>query len=208
MAGKISPGGVRTTWTPSLRMTAPPRPAMRILRPLRSSRPLISLRNPAAGLDAAAAGVERLEAELGVEFVPQFLAAGEAQPAVHLPGGQPEGHAGEVVHGLALALPEIGRAVGDVGGAGLDRIEAFEGRHQFAGREQLDLQAAAAHLGDLVGQPLGVDADAGGIARPRRNHAPLDDILGDGRSRELRYRTCGHACGSRAFQKTDDVSRI
>jgi hypothetical protein len=82
-----------------------------------------------------------------------------------------------------------------IGGARGDRIQTLERRHQLAGGEQLDDEAAARHVVDTLGEALGVDADAGRVARPRHHHVPLGDALADRRCGEAGHGGGGGAGG-------------
>src|SRR5690606_18935835 len=93
------------------------------------------LAEPAAGLRAGAAAHERLDLELGGEFVPQVLAAQMVHPAKMLLRREAHGNGGEEVVSLALALPVIFRAVIHVGRAARYGVEGGEGGDQLAASE-------------------------------------------------------------------------
>ncbi len=127
---------------------------------------------PAAHLHAGVADYHRLHAEGGIGFFPEFLAFALAQPGVHLDGRQAERHGGEELRGGHLALPVVGGAVAQFGGAAGDGIEHFQRRHQFAGGVDLDGQAAIAHHLDALGQAFGGGAQARVVFRPGGDHLP------------------------------------
>ena len=92
-------------------------------------------------------------ADRGVELVEQLLAA-----AVFVPGQQ---HVGVHAEGRArapqrqrvlLAVVIDEHAVAAVERALGDRVEQAEGRHHGAGRQHLDLEVAAGHVVDLLGE--------------------------------------------------------
>ena len=102
-------------------------------------------------------------------------------PGVDFGGRHAEGNGGEEVVGLGLALPVILRTVIDVGGAGGNGVEAFEGGDELAGGEDLDVELAAGHLADADGEPLGGGAEARIVLRPGGDHLELALALRDGR---------------------------
>ena len=145
---------------------------MRNLRPCRSSTVFDLLAEPAAGLDAAGAGIEADHAEAVIDLAPELAAIAVVDPRRQLRCGQAERHAGEPVQRRGLAGPVVRRAVCDLDGTALHRIEAAERRHQLAGGEQLDLQPAARHRADPLRELLGRDTDTRRQPRPRHHHVP------------------------------------
>jgi hypothetical protein len=116
---------------------------MRIFRPFRSATELISFLNQPVICTPVLPQGMRHHAEGGVDLVPQLDAAAVVQPAVDALEVQAEGHGGEVLRRRGLAGPEVAVGVVHLHRAGAHRVEAFEGGHQFAGAEDLDVQPAA-----------------------------------------------------------------
>ena len=148
------------------------------LEPLEIGQPVDLVPEPAAHLQAGVAGHERLEPERRVELVPQRLPAAVLDPGLMLGRGQAERHRGEERRRLDLAGPVERGAVAHLGGAGIDRVEHLQRRHQLAGGEQLHGEPAAAELADPVGQALGVHARPRQVAWPRGDHPPAQSVLG------------------------------
>ena len=168
---------------------------------------------PAAHLHAGAAGHEGLEAEGGVELVPQRLAAAMLDPGDMLERGQAPGNGGEVGGGTGLAGPVDGGAVAHLGDTGVHGVEHLKAGHEFARGVELDGETAAAHGGDPLGQAAGVHAGTGQVARPGGDHAPGAALLGahdggcgndgaggeEGAAGEGSHRGCS-SCGQMAWK--------
>jgi hypothetical protein len=135
------------------------------------------LLEPARHLHAGVAAGHGHHAEGRVDLVPQVDAAAVVEPAVHALEVHAEGHGGEVLRGEGLAGPEVAVGVVHLHRAGAHRVEAFEGRDQLAGAEDLDVQPAARHLADALGQ-VGGRARAVHVERRAlavgRGHLPVE----------------------------------
>ncbi|MNY05164.1 hypothetical protein D3C86_1378730 [compost metagenome] len=136
---------------------------------------------PAGGLHAGGAAGEGHHVERLVHLFPQLHAAAVVQPGVHFLGVGAERQGAEELRGRHLALPVVGRAVAHLGGAARHRVEHLQRRHQFAGRIDLDLQAAVAHFVDQAGEALGANAHPGKVLRPGGDHLPGEGFGGSGR---------------------------
>src|SRR5690606_184003 len=121
-------------------------------------------------------------AELIIDLVPNLLSAEIAEPGRQFARIHPERNAGDEVQPLALVLPVIGRRVTHFGIAVDDRIESLQGGYEFTPGIDLDRHASIGCRGDLVGEALCTDADAGQILRPGCGHAPRNVPLRDRRS--------------------------
>ena len=146
---------------------------------------------PAAHLDTGVTAHEALEVELGSEFVPELLAAAEADPGVHLGVGQPERHGGEVRPARVLAFPVILCGVVALGIARGDFVEGVERADALTGGEVLDLDAALGHFVEARCEALGARAEAREVTRPGGDHRELDAVLRDRRFREGGCRSSG-----------------
>ena len=155
MAATISPPGSALTAAPMPWNTSIEMPTVRNFRPLQVLGLGDRLLEPAERLGRHRPVGERHDvgADRGVELLEQLLAA-----AVLVPGQQ---HVG--VHGVARArAPQRQRrllavvidehAVAAVERALGHRFEQAEGRHHGAGRQHLDLEIAAGHVVDLLGE--------------------------------------------------------
>ena len=155
MAATISPPGSALTAAPMPWNTSIEMPTVRNFRPLQVLDLGDRLLEPAERLGRHRPVGERHDvgADRGVELLEQLLAA-----AVLVPGQQ---HVG--VHGVARArAPQRQRrllavvidqhAVAAVERALGHRLEQAEGRHDGAGRQHLDLEIAAGHVVDLLGE--------------------------------------------------------
>ncbi len=150
---------------------------------------------PAEGLGRHREADEAVDVEaqdvLG-QLAVELLAAALVEPAEHRGGVAAEDRAGaEERGGLVLAVPVDRHRVRRVEHAVVHGVHHLEGADDRAGRQQVDVEAAARHLLDTRGVLAGeVHPDVGG--RPRRLH--LHD------ERRLReHRRCGkHASRSGA----------
>ncbi len=127
---------------------------------------------PAAHLHAGVADHHRLHAERCIGLLPELLAFALAQPGVHLDGGQAERNRGKELRGGHLALPVVGGAVAQFGGAAGNGIEHFQRRDQLTGGVDLDGQATVAHHLYAIGQAFGGGAQARVVLRPGGDHLP------------------------------------
>ena len=151
-AGKMSAAASSCVETPSFCITLAPRPKKRIFRPFSSSSDLISLAEPARGLGADAEAVEGDETVLGVDLVAQLVAAAEPLPGQELAEARAERHRGEEGERRILAGVVAGRRPARLDRALGDRIEALERRDERARLEELDLELAAGHALDVLGE--------------------------------------------------------
>ena len=132
---------------------------------------------PTRHLGAGVATGKRLEIELSVEIVPQFLTATMVQPAIHFLGRKPEGDGGKERRGRVLAFPVVGGPMTHLGAALAHRIEHFKGRHQFLGAIDLDLDTPGRHLFHPLGKAVGASPQAGIVLRPSGDHFPFVGLL-------------------------------
>ena len=122
---------------------------------------------------------------LGEQLVHQVLAVAEAQPGVHLRVLRPNGSAVPKVKAGVLAEVVVAGGVAHLDGAVLHRVEHLQAGHDFAGREDLDLEFVVGHFGDALGEIFAAAIERIERLRPARRHAPFDlrHRLRDGRRR-------------------------
>ena len=173
-AWKISPAAMLVTEA----ARASPRPGRRGracgsagpgCRRRRSAR----LRNQPPAWVPVVARQESLHAELVVDLVPHFLAAEKATQAVSSREVMPNGTAGglrKLFRGggpWLLFCQLIGGAMAHLGRTLNDRIERLQRRHEFAGRIDLDDQAAAGRPQVMrSAMALRADTEAGKLRVP------------------------------------------
>ncbi len=161
---------------------------------------------PAAHLDAGIVAAEGLDLEFRRQFVPQLLSAAIVEPGVHLGGIEAEGHGGEEVEALGLALPVIFRTVIHIGGAGGDGVEGFEGGHQLSSRVHLDVEFAFGRFADPFGKAFRGRAQTGKILGPGGDQLERPLALGIGGGGD--GGACGQTGGRAAFQKCPAIHRM
>ena len=142
------------------------------------------LAEPTPHVGAAGASQKATNAEAGVEFVPKGLPAAVLNPGIVLRRRQAARNRAKEGHRTVLRDPVVGRVVAAVGDAVANGIERLKSRHKLSSGVEFDGEATVRHLGDGVGDPLRAHADGRQIARPTRDHAPLDPVLGDCRRGE------------------------
>lgn len=135
---------------------------------------------PAGHLHPGVAAGQRQNARSLVGLLPEFQPAALIQPGVHFLGVHAKGYGGKERGGGALALPVIGGAVAQFGGAAGDRVEYFQGGYQLTGGEDLHGEAAVGHGVDRFGEALGGGAQTGEVLGPGGDHLPLEALLGRG----------------------------
>src|SRR5262249_22136931 len=110
-----------------------------ITQPLVIVRVVDLLREPAAHLHASIRGHQRLDTELGIDLVPQLLAAAEVNPRAQLVGGHAVRPRGEEIQPLRLAAEVTFVALIDICDAGRNSIESLQSSHKTARRINSDL---------------------------------------------------------------------
>ena len=142
-----------------------------------------------------------------VDLLEQRLAAAVVVPGQHHVRVHAEGRAGAPQRQRRVLAVVVGdHAVAAVERALVDRVEQLERRHHRAGGQHLDLQAAAGHVVDLLGEVLRVlvedvlrrpgalEAQAGGLRRATTigaASAPARDGAGGGVLQEAAARRRG-----------------
>ena len=155
IAGTISPPGRMVTAAPISLNRSAERPTVRYFMPLKSSPRLDLLLEPAERLGRHREIEEADEIELQDvvdELLVERLAAAVVEPAeqaVRVPAEG--GRRAEQRIGLVLAVPVGADAVTAIENAGMHRVGHLEGRHDRAGRQHVELEAAARHVVDLLG---------------------------------------------------------
>ena len=139
------------------------------------------LAEPAAHLVAGIGGLNGFDAELGRQFVPQFLAAAKIDPAHDLLRGHAEGHSGEERIGAGFGRPVIFGAMIHVGRAIRDGIEAFKRWDEFASRIDLHFHQAVRHLLDTLRNAFGRFTQTGQALGPGGDHVEATAIARNGR---------------------------
>ena len=153
------------------------------------------LLEPAERLRRHRAVEEGLDVEVQalVDLVEQGLAAAIVVPGQHHVGVHAESRAGAPQRDRAvLAVPVGDDAVAAIQRSLADRVEQLEGLDHRAGRQHLDLQLAAGHLVDLLGEVQRVFVEDV-LGRPGRLPAHGDRRLGDGDHREAGHRRAARA---------------
>ena len=135
---------------------------------------------PAGHLHAGIAAWEWQNACGFVGLLPEFQPAAFIQPGVHFLGIHAEGYGGEERRCGAFALPVVGGAVAQFGGAAGDGVEYFQRGYQLTGGEDLHGEAAVGHGVDRFGEALGGGAQAGEVLGPGGDHLPLEALFGWG----------------------------
>ena len=135
------------------------------------------LLEPASHLGAGVTHRERLEVVVGVELVPQLLAAAVVQPGVGLGGGHAEGHGGKELRSRDLAPPVVGSGVAHLGGSLGHGVKDLHRRYHLAGTMDPDLHASAGHPLDALCQIVGSGAEGRKVLGPGRHHVPGDGFL-------------------------------
>src|SRR5262249_6634483 len=106
----MSPAAICCGTTPSLESTLPPKPATRILMPLKSAGVFSSLRNQPKGRPAGIAGRDADHAHAVIDLVHQLLAVAVKVPGVLLARGHAEGQ--RSVEDQRRVLADVVAAVG------------------------------------------------------------------------------------------------
>ena len=139
------------------------------------------LAEPAGGLGADAEDIDGGQAVLGVDLVPQLVAAAVPLPGQELADTRAERHRGEecrrgIFTGvIARRRPaRLDRSLGD-------RIEALERGNQRAGLEELDFELASGHALDVLREAHTGRAKVRERAAEGALHLPADSFLGAGR---------------------------
>jgi hypothetical protein len=166
------------------------------LEPLEVANRVDLLPEPARHLRRERRPLARHEVEGGVRLLPELEPVTVLVPGRHALRVHPEGDGLEPLDGWLLVRP-VGRGARE----GLDRslggrLEGVEGLDDLVGREDLDLESAAARLLDQLRQALGRALQHLERGGPGGGQAPLDLGLRDDarRSRDAG----GHACHRRA----------
>ena len=174
----MSPPAICCGTTPSFCSTRPGNPPMRILRPLRSSTVLISLRNQPPIWQPVLPASSAVTVVLLVEFVQHFLAAAQRLPALVQPLVRTERDRGAEGEGRVLAEIVIRGGVAEFDGAVLHRIDNLQARHDFAGGEGLNLELVVGRFGDRLAissaPPNSVSSDFGQLAVMRHLSSGID----------------------------------
>ena len=200
IAETISPPGSALTAAPMPVNTSIEMPTVRNLTPLQVLRLGDRLLEPAERLGRHRPVGERddVGADRGVELFEQLLAAailvpGQQHVGVHREAGT---RAPERERGL-LAVVIDQHAVAAVERALRHRVEQAEGRHHGAGRQHLDLEVAAGHVVDLLGEVERVFVEDV-LGRPGALPAHADRAL---RARDAGAATVAAAPAAATFRK-------
>ena len=155
------------------------------------------LAEPAAHLNTGVTGHQALQAESAGQLVPEFLAAGEADPRVRFLVSQAERNRGKVCPAQVLALPVVIGGVVGLRSAGGNFVERVERADALFCRKVFDVNAAIGHGVDTFRQTLCAGPKARKIAGPSRDHDHIGALLRYGRRRESGHADCagntGHA---------------
>ena len=158
-AGTISPPGSGFTAAPISVNMSTARPTVRNFRPFMSSTLAIGFLNQPKRLRRHRAVQVRDHVHVDglVDLFEQRLAAAVVVPGEHHVRVHAEGRARAPQRQRRVLAVVVGHhAVAAVERALVDRLEQLERRHHRAGGQHLDLQAAAGHVVDLLGEVVGV----------------------------------------------------
>ena len=167
-------------FTPSFCITWAPRPKKRILMPFSSATFLTSFRNQPDVSGPIAKQSSAIQVVLGVDLVAELVAAPEPLPGEELTDLGAERHGGEERQGGVLAGVVAGRGPARLDRALGDRVEALERGDQRARLEELQLERAARHDLDVVGEAGRGRAQVRQLAAEGARHLPLHLALGLG----------------------------
>ena len=132
-----------------------------------------------------------------VDLVEQRLAAAVVVPGEELVGVHAERRARTPKsYGRVLAVPVGDHAMAAVERALVDRVEQLERRHDCTGRKDLDLQAVARHVVDLLGKVICVLVKDV-LRRPGRLEAEADGLCTRHHRHTERGSTCRGGRGAR-----------
>ena len=120
---------------------------------------------------------------LGVDLIAQLVAATEPLPRQKLAHARAKRHGGEECERGILAGVIAGRRPARLDRSLGDRIEALERRNERAGFEELDLEFAARHALEVLGEAHAGRAKMRKRAAERALHFPADLVLGVGGGR-------------------------
>ena len=129
-------------------------------------------------------------------------AVSQALMAAGVEGKRDRGREGE---GRVLADIVIGRGVAAFDRAAADRVQRLQPRHDFAGRKQIDAEAATGELGHGAHEDLAGTVDGVERAREAGGHPPaqLGQVLGHGRRG-----TGGGDCRQRARDQSAPIRHL
>ena len=142
---------------------------------------------PARCLWADAEAIDRIEIVLGVNLFAELVAAAIPFPGQELAEVRPERHGREEGQGWVFAGVVARRGPARFDGALGDRLETLERRDQSARLVKLDVELAARHALDILGETDARGAKVGERTRERALHLPAHALLrgsiaNDGRS--------------------------
>ena len=138
------------------------------------------LAEPAGRLGADAAGIDRHQIMLGVDLLPQLVAAAEPLPGYELSERRAERHRREEGERGILAGVIAGRRPARLDRSLGDRIEALERRNERTGLEEFHLELAAGHAIDVLGEAHPRRAKVRERAGKGTLHLPTHLVLGVG----------------------------
>jgi hypothetical protein len=149
---------------------------------LEVSQGLHFLAPPAAHLGAGVAAGEGDDVVVGVELVKQLLATTVVDPGILLAGVHAERHGGAEAEGLVLADIVVRAGMADFDRTLLHGIQGLQAGNDLAAREDADVELAAGHFTQAVGQHVGT-VDGVQALREAGGQAPLDgrQFSGNGR---------------------------
>ena len=158
------------------------------------------LAEPARRLGADAEAIDGDEIVLGVDLLAQLVAAAEPFPGQELAEARPERHRGEEGERRILAGVIAGRRPARLDRALGHRVEALERRDQRARLEELDLELAAGHALDVLGEAHAGRTKVRKRAAERALHLPAHPFLGIRRGEHEREGQGGYAQDSQVQQ--------
>ena len=163
--------------TPSFSITRPPKPATRILMPLKSATDFNSLRNQPKLCPPVLPHRNADDAESVVHLVDQLLAVAEHVPGIVLARREAERQRAveDQRRILADVVARIGVAAFDRGVR--DRVEHLQAGHDLARREGVDQEFSVAHLADELRDRRRRAPQPFDALREARRQAPFDGRL-------------------------------